>query len=58
MCTKHRRYKAVRQPTTDCAQCWLDFLEKNPDNQIRAGELARILCSIIAVLSAGQSMEP
>jgi hypothetical protein len=34
-CPKHRRYKAIRQPVTDCYSCWFVwFIRHEVDKQV------------------------
>lgn len=29
MCKKHKKYKAIREPSGNCFGCWFDYLSKN-----------------------------
>lgn len=50
MCSKHSRYKAQRKPTSNCIECWVEFLEKNPSETILAADAAILICLILAEL--------
>ena len=28
LCSKHKKYKAVKKPQKDCADCWIAFMTK------------------------------
>ena len=46
ICSKHKKYQALRAPRAACIACWLGFLEKNPDVEMSGKVVYQILRSI------------
>ena len=49
MCDKHPKYKAVRRPQS-CIDCWLDFIDKNPDKVVRLSDMKMLVGSFVKIV--------
>lgn len=55
MCKKHKSYKAIRPPRTDCLDCWLQFAERQPDYPLSMKHFALLLKQLHETESAANS---
>lgn len=47
-CPKHPKYQVTRRPSAHCLDCWIEWLNGGPNEQVTRHDLARIL-GIVAV---------
>ena len=49
-CRKHPKYRGERRPVADCLPCWVTWFQVNPESDVRAKDLYRILRDIESTL--------